>query len=577
MPENRSDANEIELMWGVKIPMRDGILLNATIYKPQINEPGPVIFMLTPYVGDTYHPRGNYFARHGYTFAIVDCRGRGNSDGEFIPWSNQEGLDCYDAIEWLAQQSWCSGQVAMWGGSYMGSVQWLALKEAPAHLKTVVPVASANAAVDVPNYHNIAYPYIIQWLTLVSGASPNNALFAEQSYWIEKFRHLYLNHIPFKDLDQLVGNPSPHFQRFLEHPRQDGYWDRLRLSPAQYGLINLPVLTITGHYDTDQPGALEYYCEHMRYGALEARSQHYLIIGPWDHFGTRTPTPEVGGVRFGSASLLDLNQLHVAWYDWTLKGGPRPEFLKKRVAYYVMGSDTWKYADSFEDISNETRRLYLTSQNSSANDVFNSGWLDESAPGEIPPDQYVYDPLDTCPAELERQEIKNYLTDQRYALNLFGNGLIYHSAPFAEATEISGCVKLSVWMEMDVPDTDFTAVLSEILPDGSHIRLTMDFMRARFRCSRSMEKLVVPGEINLYEFSGFTFFSRQIAKGSRLRLLIQSPNSIFWQKNYNSGGVVAEETTKDARMAHVKLYHDTEYPSNLELPLVIPNGSENRQ
>ncbi len=559
--------NEINLMWGVKIPMRDGVLLNATIYRPQSGESTPVIFALTPYIGDSYHPRGNYFASHGYTFAIVDCRGRGSSEGEFIPWSNQEGADAYDAIGWLADQPWCNGQVVMWGGSYMGADQWLALKEFPERLLTIVPTAAACISVDAPFYHNIAYPYVIQWLTLVGGKTPNNALFADLPFWVQKFRNLYLNHIPFKDLDTFVGHPNPHFHRFLEHPPQDAYWKPMLPTPDEYRRINIPILTITGHYDTDQPGAMEYYRQHMKYGTPEAREQHYLIIGPWDHYGTRMPSREVGGVKFGDASMLDNNQLHSAWYDWILKGGEKPAFLKKRVASYVMGSEEWKYADDLESISNEKRCLYLTSSGT-ANDVFHSGLLADETPASTPPDQYVYDPLDLRPSEVEYEESLTSLVDQRDALNLFGNGLVYHSAPFAEATEISGYVKLTAWLEMDVPDTDFKVTLSEILPNGSHIRLTWNLMRARFRDSRSEEKLVIPGEINEYTFDGFTFFSRKIAKGSRLRLVIQSINSIFWQKNYNSGGVVADETAKDARVAHIKVYHDTEHPSCLELPIV---------
>jgi hypothetical protein len=162
------------------------------------------------------------------------------------------------------------------------------------------------------------------------------------------------------------------------------------------------------------------------------------------------------------------------------------------------------------------------------------------------------------------------LTDQRYALNLFGNGLIYHSAPFAKATEVTGYLKLEVWIAMDVPDTDFQVTVSEIMLDGSHILLSQDWLRARYRESLRQETLVVPGEIDRYEFDGFTFFSRQIARGSRLRLVITCPNSIYAQKNYNSGGVVAEESEQDARTAHVTLYHDGEHPSFLELPIVTP-------
>ncbi|MGC1224329.1 MAG: CocE/NonD family hydrolase, partial [Candidatus Sulfotelmatobacter sp.] len=182
--------------------------------------------------------------------------------------------------------------------------------------------------------------------------------------------------------------------------------------------------------------------------------------------------------------------------------------------------------------------------------------------------QYVYDPLDVRPAELEREDIKNNITDERYALNLFGDGVVYHSQPFTEDTEVSGFAKLVVWMSMDVPDTDFSVNLYEIMPDGKSIQLTGDQMRARYRDSTVTEKLAKPGEIYRYEFSGFTFFSRRIAKGSRLRLVLTSPNSIYMEKNYNSGGVVAEESGKDARTAHVTLYHDGDHPSSLELPLV---------
>jgi predicted acyl esterase len=146
--------------------------------------------------------------------------------------------------------------------------------------------------------------------------------------------------------------------------------------------------------------------------------------------------------------------------------------------------------------------------------------------------------------------------------------LVYHSAPFGTDTEITGYLKLVVWMALDVPDTDFQVRLSEIMFNGKNISLTSDLLRARYRESLRQEKLITPGEINRYEFNGFTFFSRRIARNSRLRLMISSPNSIYLQKNYNSGGVVAEESGRDARVAHVTLYHDAEHPSCLELPIV---------
>jgi uncharacterized protein len=558
----------VDLMWGVKIPMRDGVHLNATVYRPHDQkDPLPVIFELTPYISDSYHSRAYYFAQHGYVFALVDVRGRGNSEGKFSPFL-QEPQDGHDVVEWLAQQPWSNSKITMWGGSYAGFDQWMTLREAPEHLATIVPVASAHAGVDFPMFKNIFAPYVMQWLTFTSGVTGNENLFGESSFWISKFREMYLQHRAFTDLDQIVGNPSATFHMWVSHPAVDSLWESLAISPQQYRAIHIPILTITGSYDGDQPGAFTYYRAHMKYGNEAAKAQHYLIIGPWDHAGTRTPKKEVGGLTFGDASLLDMNKLHTDWYDWRLKNGAKPEFLKKHVAYYVMAADEWKYADTLESISNSTRTLYLDSDSGHANDVTNSGRLSDAKPAGVQPDHYVYDPLDVRPAELEKEEIQNYLSDQRYALNLYGNGVVYHSEPFAADTEISGFVKLTAWMAMDVPDTDFGATLYEILPDGRSVQLTSDAMRARYRESLSQEKLVKSGEINEYVFDGFTFFSRRIAKGSRLRLVVNCPNTIFLEKNYNSGGVVAQETAKDARTAHIALYHDAQHPSRLDLPIV---------
>jgi putative CocE/NonD family hydrolase len=556
----------VELIWGEKIPMGDGVNLNATIYKPMGTEPKPVIFTLTPYIADTYHPRAFYFAQHGYAFALVDCRGRGNSGGDFEPFAN-ESSDGHDIVDWLAAQSWCDGSVTMWGGSYGGYDQWMTLKKCPLHLKTIVPVASAHAGVDFPFFKNVFFSYEIQWLTLTSGVSGNSSLFEEESFWIGKFREMYLNHAAFKDLDQIVGNLTTHFQIWIQHPTPDEYWDMMSLNQEDYDHIDLPILTITGHYDGDQPGALHYYQAHMA-SASPSRDQHYLVIGPWDHAGTRTPSQKFGGLGLGEACMLDMNNLHKEWYDWTMKDASQPDFLKKRVAYYVIGAEEWKYADTLESISNKNLRLYLQSEHGQANDVFHSGALNEKAPIESLPDHYVYDPLDTRPEELEREEIKDYITDQRYALNLYGNGLVYHSFPFDEDAEVSGFVKLILWIAMDVADTDFWVTVSEITPEGKCIRLTEDILRARYRESLIQEKLVVPEEINRYEFTGFTFISKLVRKGSRLRLLVRCPNSIFIQKNYNSGGIVAEETDKVAQTAHIILYHDADYPSYLDLPVV---------
>ena len=556
----------VEMTWGVKIPMRDGVHLNATVYRPAGQAaPLPVIFTLTPYLADSYLNRATYFAKHGYVFALVDVRGRGNSEGKFEPFAN-EGRDGYDVVEWLAKQPWSNGKVTMWGGSYAGFDQWSTLKEHPPHLKTIVPAAAAHPGVDFPFFNGIFYPYDMQWLTYTSGTAPNSNTFGDSAFWIDRFRALYLQHRPFRELDQVVGNPSPVFQMWMEHPTPDAYLDAMVPAPEQFRAIDVPILTITGHYDGDQLGAMAFYRDHLRYGNPAVTAKHYLVIGPWDHAGTRTPKKEVGGLTFGEASLVDLNKLHKEWYDWTLKEGAKPEFLKKRVAYYLTGADEWKYADSLEDIGAKMQKLYLASTGE-ANDAFHSGSLNKTLQ-ESPADHYVYDPLDVRPAELETEDIANNLTDQRYALNLYGAGVVYHSEPFPEPAELTGNVRFTAAMAIDVPDTDFAVSLYEIKPDGSSILLTNDALRARYRESPRQEKLVKPGEVNTYVFDHFTFVSRRIAKGSRLRLVLGASSSIYTEKNYNSGGVVANESGKDAKVAHVTVYHDAQHPSFLEIPIV---------
>src|SRR2546421_739112 len=582
-PSPAKPPADYDLRWAVKIPMRDKIELNATLYLPKTADGSPpktpVIFTLTPYISDTYHARAAYFAAHGYAFALVDVRGRGNSSGEFEPLA-QEPRDGHDVVEWLAQQPFCDGKVTMWGGSYAGFDQWATAKEFPPHLATIVPVASAHPPLDYPSYNNVGETYDMQWFTFTSGHVGQQNLFGDSKFWRTKFLDAYKKHVAFKTLDSFVGNPSVNFQRILKHPTADAYYDAMVPSVEQFKKITLPILTITGQYDGDELGALTFYRDHIANAAPEVRGKHFLIIGPWDHAGTRTPTDEVGGIKFGSGAIVDLNDLHRQWYDWTMKNGAKPEFLKNQVAYYVLApgnsgaNGEWKHTDSYANLIANPKTLYLDSKSGDANGVFRSGFLAEARPkegaGMIPPGEFVNDPLDTHRGEevegVEPNEKTGNL-DQRFAFCIGKDGLVYHSDPLPKETPLVGCPKVSIWVSIDTPDTDLEAGLYEIQPDGTSISLWNDLRRLRYRESLREAKLVKPGEIAKCNFDPGLFVARRLMKGSRLRLVVYSPNSIFWQKNYNSGGVVADETAKDARTAHVKVYDDAEHASGIDLPL----------
>ena len=577
-PRPSPSQADYEFRWGVKIPMRDKVELNATLYLPKTPDGSlsrtPVIFTLTPYISDSYHARGAYFASHGYAFALVDVRGRGNSGGEFEPFVN-DPRDGHDLVEWLAKQPFCDGKVAMWGGSYAGFNQWAAAKELPPHLATIVPAAAAHPGLDYPFTHNVGLTYDMQWYTFTSGRTGQQNLFGDQKFWQTKFLDAYKKHVPFKSLDSFIGNPSVNFQRVVKHPTVDAYYDAMVPTREQFQKITIPVLTITAQYDGDELGALSYYRDHLANTTPEARAKHFLVIGPWDHAGTRTPTDEVAGVKFGPGAVIDLNDLHRQWYDWIMKSGPRPEFLKNQVAYYLLAAGNsgangeWKYADNFETLVANPKIFYLNSKNGDANGVFRSGSLVEKQPSEGL-DTFIYDPLDTTRGErvdgIDPKE-KTAGIDQAYPLSIAKDGLVYHTEALPNETSFIGCPAVTLWVSIDTPDVDLSAHLYEIQPDGTSIVLWGDTRRLRYRESLREAKLVKPGEIVRCDFNPGLFVARRLMKGSRLRLVVSSPNSIQFQKNYCSGGVVAEETAKDARTCHVQVYHDATHPSTIQLPL----------
>ena len=576
--------------WSVEVPLRDGVKLHASLYSPRdVQGPTPCVFTLTPYTTQSYHDRGTAYASHGLTYLVVDSRGRGDSGGVFEPFL-QEARDGYDIVEWLARQPYCNGKVAMSGGSYTGYDQWATAKEFPPHLATIVPTAAPFAGVDFPMRGGNFYPFLVQWLTLVGGHTLQENVVGDGALWAANFREWFESGRPYSELDTMSGHAWPVFHEWLAHPDVDAYWDRYNPTPAQYAKLSLPILTITGSYDDDQPGAIQHYRQFFRYASAEARERHYLVIGPWDHAGTHAAKAQVGGLTFGPASLVDIAKLHVDWYSWTMSGGPKPDFLKQHVAYYVMGAEQWRYADTLEAVTREQKSLFLDSDGQ-ANDVFRSGSLRDAtrgggrdrtagaephAAGTQPhaaeshaagADTYIYDPRDTAIAAVEEKLDPSILTDQTLTLANKGKLLVYHSEPFAQDTEVSGFFSLSAWISINQPDTDFSVSVWEIRADGSAVLLTRDIQRARYRESARRPVLITSTEPLKYQFEGFTFVSRRIARGSRLRLVFAPVNSIYAQKNHNSGKDVSNESVEDSRAVTVKLFHDSAHPSVLRVPI----------
>lgn len=561
--------------FSVEIPMSGGVTLRANLYRPcDSGGPWPVIVSMTPYGADSLHDIAMRFALHDYAFLAVDVRGRGNSSGRFRP-NLQEIGDGPEVVAWATAQPFCDGTAGMYGGSYCGHAQWVTAAAGLPRLKTIVPIASPCFGVDIWGRGNIVLAYALRWLALVEGRAAHHGIFADERYWARCYHALLKSGLPFRALGQLAGLSSDFFQEWLSHPCVDDYWDSYNPSAEGYANVDMPVLTITGIYDGDQLGALAHYRRHLAAASPEARGSHYLVIGPWDHDGTRAPKSAFGGIAVGATAQVDITLLTVQWHDHVLRGAPRPELLASRMCYYLPGADQWRFADSLEAATGETRALYLGSRGR-ADSIFHSGTLSD-APADGPPDRYIWDPLDLAGAddELERLEPSTVrpmfpvdrLTDQWSLLADGRSHLVYHGAPVPEPLEIAGFFRLVLWLSIDQPDTDFLIQIFAVSPDGTSIFLASDMKRARHRESLRHEQLIsspVPLE---YVFDSFNFTARALEKGGRLRLVVGPVDSIHFQRNRNSGRPVSDETAEEARPVTVSLHHDAGQRSILHVPV----------
>lgn len=259
-----------------------------------------------------------------------------------------------------------------------------------------------------------------------------------------------------------------------------------------------------------------------------------------------------------------MNRLHLKWFNWVLKEGPKPNMLKDRVVYYVMGAGRWRTTPSLEAVADTSRTFYLQSPDTNPDDPFDAGQLTAEPSETNDTDRYVYNPRDAADfATL--QSMQRSLTAPGAAF-LEGPTLIYHSPPVDESFELAGRMRLDAWIELDVPDTDLAAWVYEIRPTGKTIYLGNTHLRARHRLGVDATALADPGRVERYRFD-------TVQKGSRIRLVVAPRNDPAWQKNYNAAMPVMEQSVEDARTATVTLHHGPEHPSRLVLPVRSDRGS----
>jgi len=572
------------------IRMRDGVELEAWITKPsQLTDRAPAILTLTQYdIDGSRRGEPPYFARRGYVFVQAYVRGRGRSGG--VKSDNlglQVGRDGYDLVEWIARQPWSNGRVVMYGGSFVGMTQWRTAAQHPPHLAAIAPYVPLYPGWDVPNTNGIPQAWTAVIMGYTSGRALNPGFIADQDYWAGKMLEQYAAQRPFAELDRAMGIAADDWWMVDERGRKLSFLDmwldhvgdaafNLAAEPGSqdYAAMSFPVLTATGFFDDDQPGALRYYRNHVAHAPPAAAAKHYLLIGPWDHGGTQLPVREIDGLPIPEAAVIDMKKLHGDWYDWALGRGALPAFFRDRVAYFMMGPGEWRYAPTLAAASSgQELVLYLSAPAGTPADLFHSGHLNDSAPGAEPPALMVSDPHELPELEVAKYDAAEGLTSQFRAFQK--RALVFHSEPFAHDTEIAGQLRLVLLCAADAPDFDLWAQVMLVEPDGSAVQLGQDIRRARFRDGPFKQELLTPGQTVEIPFE-FHWVAWHIAAGARLRLVLAPLNSPNFQKNYNTGGRIGYEDPAHARIANIQIFHDPTRASRLLLPLAAPLASPGR-
>jgi uncharacterized protein len=532
------DADPRYEVWDrVLIPAADGTALSATLVKPKEGpQRRPALLTLDIYTDPAaFLARAKEAADHGYVGVIADTRGKRLSPGPIVPYEH-EGADADAVVEWIARQPWSDGQVGMRGGSYSGFSAWAATKHLPAALKTIAVSAAAIPGFGLPMYNNVFLNANYAWAFYVADSKLlDTAVYGDSKRWDALPLKWFASGQAYRNIDVIDGTPNPWLHRWLEHPAYDGYWQAMVPYRQDFAHINIPVLTITGYYDDGQVSALEYVREHYQYNP---QAEHYVVIGPYDHFGTHRPqkAPILRGYPIDPVAQFDTPELIYQWMDFVMRGGARPSLLKDRINFEVMGANQWQHAPSLAAMAAREQTLYFSAAKRDGRYGLQS--VRPKRPTTLLQsvdlaDRTVYHNNHYYPDPLIEEHL-DHLTE-----------LAFVSEPFRRAQTISGAFSGLLRVTLNKRDADLGVTVFEELPDGRLFHLAYWFGRASYAKNPQVRNLTVPGEEATIPFAT-SLVSRLVQPGSRLLVLLDVNMNPFAQVNYGTGADVSTESVADA-------------------------------
>jgi uncharacterized protein len=547
---------DVTIEFDERVPMRDGVELSVDVYRPAVVGQFPVILTRTPYNKSTERGNhlgvGRYFASRGYVYVAMDVRGRGDSDGVFVPYRN-EGADGFDSIEWCAKQKWSSGKVGTIGSSYLGYDQWIAALQQPPHLTTmIVLVTPPDPFVESPT--GLQSPTYLSWYHLLLGHTLHNAAAVD-------WNALYL-HLPLSTMDEAGGFHALYWQDILDHPGINSWWEPL-IYQNKFDRVKLPILHVSGWYDDEQAGAVMNYIGMTQQGAtLGARKNQKLLMGPWPH--AVNSTRKLGAVDFGPTAQIDLDGYELRWFDHWLKGADNGIMAEAPVRIFLMCRNEWQDQPDWPIPGTRLEKYFLNS-GGRANSLFGDGKLSQQAAPSSPEDHFHYDPLDPVPFIMESTYAQLGGPDDYRPVERRDDVLVYTSDSLDDSRVVCGPVKAHLSAASTAVDTDFMVKLIDVWPNGYAQRLTDGMVRARYRQGGDKASLIEPGKIYGFDVDLWNT-CQEFGKGHRIRVEVASSAFPKYDRNQNTGEALGK--TANTKVADQTIYHDTDHPSYVILPVV---------
>jgi putative CocE/NonD family hydrolase len=536
------------------IPMRDGIELAADVYLPtQASRPAPAIVQSTPYDKSQsifFKTEAEFFQKQGYIVVVHDVRGRGKSEGCWRAFVN-DGPDTHDVIEWVACQDWCTGKVGTTGLSYAGWTQWAAAAEMPPHLSCMISTSAAGRwQQEIPYSYGVFQLYFGWWVYLVRRRITEMHGLEEHDW------EAILQRLPLSSIGDFMNPAGETWQDMLNHDTLDDHWKSLRFD-ERYADIDVPCLHVTGWYDMeDLMGAFHHY-EHMM-EASPARDNQRLIVGPWSHINCRWPHSSYGGLDFGPEAALDMDSVHLRWFDYWLKGKQNGVPDDPAVKIFEPGKNAWLHTDRWPLADTETL-LFLRF-------VGETGVLSAASPTTDEPERsYQYNPVDPAPT---RMDIKQYPLEDipldQTPVESRPDVLSYSSEVLSKELVVSGWSYLKIYAASNCEDTEWHVKITDVHPDGRSMKVTQGCLRASYRDSLEKPSPLVPNVI--YTFDIELWPTHHVFLPDHcIRVTITSSDFPWFARSMNCFGKIADLATPV--IATNSVFHTHIYPSCLKLPV----------